>query len=57
MKKQQIPKPKTTELALQKETLGLLRGVVGMSRIHIPIGYEDDTTPIYRDEDNYDTGG
>jgi hypothetical protein len=43
---------KTGVLALHRETLRLLggselRGVVGGGRVHIPIGYADDTTPIY----------
>jgi|tagenome__1003787_1003787.scaffolds.fasta_scaffold16134529_2 hypothetical protein len=42
-------------LALHKETLRLLgisdlQGVAGgAGRIRIPIGFEDDTTPIYAD--------
>jgi hypothetical protein len=45
---------KAKGLALRKETLRLLdpselQAVAGAGRIHIPIGYRDDTTPIYGD--------
>lgn len=54
-KKQQMIKK--SALTTHKETLHLLwkeelRGVIGKSRIHIPIGYQDDTTPIYDDRDD-----
>jgi hypothetical protein len=43
---------KTGALALHRETLRLLgsselQGVAGGARIHIPVGYADDTTPVY----------
>jgi hypothetical protein len=41
-------------LGLRKETLHQLddsqmQAVAGAGRIHIPIGFADDTTPIYKD--------
>ena len=55
MRKQSMKK--ASFLALHKETLRLLgtsdlRDVAGGARIHIPIGYADDTTPIYADDTN-----
>jgi hypothetical protein len=43
---------KAGSLILKKETLGSLdgaklRAVVGGARAHYPIGYADDTSPIY----------
>ena len=51
MKKQ---KKSSSSLTLRKETLrrlgsSELQGVAGGVRIHIPLGYADDTTPIYDD--------
>ena len=45
-------KQKTSSLTLRKETLrrledSVLQGAVGAARVHIPLGYEEDTTPIY----------
>ena len=53
-KKQSNPKQKTASLRLQAETLrrlddSELPGVAGGARIRIPVGYADDTTPIYDD--------
>ena len=50
---------KTSPLQLRTETLrrldnGKLRALAGGVRIHIPIGYGPDTTPIYGDDT---TGG
>lgn len=51
---------KTSTLSLRTETLrrlddARLPGVAGGGRIRIPVGFEDDTTPIYDDNDT--TGG
>jgi len=45
-------KQKVTLLALRKETLrrledSELRGAVGAARMWKPVGFDDDTTPIY----------
>jgi hypothetical protein len=53
-KKLQKTTPKAALLTLHKETLRYW--VAGGSRIHIPIGFQDDTTPIYADADDT-TGG
>jgi hypothetical protein len=55
-KRQPKAKQKTSSLALRKETLrrlkdSELRRVAGGSRIRIPIGYAEDTTPLYSYED------
>lgn len=47
--------PKKTSLRLQTETLrrlddARLQGVAGGGRIRIPVGYADDTTPVYGDD-------
>ena len=52
MKKASNPKQKTTSLALRKETLrrldnSQLQEAVGGVRMWRPLGYADDTTPIY----------
>ncbi len=51
-KKQQMTAKKESTPALPKETLrrldpSELRGVAGGGRLRVPIGYEDDGTPIY----------
>jgi hypothetical protein len=43
---------KTSPLAVRKETLrrledSALQGVAGVAKIWIPVGFADDTTPIY----------
>lgn len=53
-KKLSTAKPKATSLGLQTETLHRLEAshlqrVAGGSRVRIPLGYADDTTPIYDD--------
>jgi hypothetical protein len=53
MEKRQLKtKRKTSALALRTETLrrledSALQGVAGAARVHIPLGFADDTTPIY----------
>lgn len=52
MKKASNLKQKRSSLALQKETLhrldrSQLQGVVGGVRMWRPVGFADDTTPIY----------
>jgi hypothetical protein len=47
---------KASSLTLHKETLRMLgtselQGVAGMGRIRIPVGYRDDTSPIYDTND------
>jgi len=51
MEKKQL-KAKQSALALRRETLRLLssselKGVAGRARVRVPVGYADDTTPIY----------
>jgi hypothetical protein len=51
-KRQPKTKKKTSSLALRKETLrwlgtSELQGVAGAAKIWVPIGFGDDTTPIY----------
>ena len=54
-KTQARPQQKTTSLRLQTETLrrlddSQLQGVAGGGgRIRVPVGYDDNTTPIYDD--------
>ena len=54
-KKHSTAKQKTAALRLRTETLRRLDDselqtvAGGAGRIHIPIGFEDDTTPIYAD--------
>jgi hypothetical protein len=48
--------PKTASLRLQTETLRRLddtrlQGVAGGGRLRVPVGYADNTTPIYDDAD------
>ncbi|HKH47375.1 MAG TPA: hypothetical protein VKM72_22185 [Thermoanaerobaculia bacterium] len=50
------PNQKTDPLALRKETLrslgdSELRGVDGAARMWKPVGFDDDTTPIYAYEE------
>jgi hypothetical protein len=57
MKKKQLKPKKAGPLILNKQTLRVLGGpelqeVVGRMRIHIPVGYAPDTTPIYGDGDD-----
>jgi hypothetical protein len=52
MQKREKKQGNTNRLTLRKETLRLLEGselraAIGGARIHIPIGYADDTTPFY----------
>ena len=56
MEKRQSKTKKTSGLTLHKETLRRLKRselqrVAGAGRVHIPIGFADDTTPIYSYED------
>jgi hypothetical protein len=56
MEKKRLKPKKTSGLTVHKETLRQLeapelRGVAGAARIHIPIGFADDTTPIYDSEE------
>jgi hypothetical protein len=56
MEKGQSKTKKTSALALRKETLwrledSKLQGVAGAARLWPPIGFADDTTPIYSYED------
>jgi len=55
-----MQKTKRGITALRKETLRLLgpselQGVAGQVRIRIPVGYADDTTPIYAEETGAET--
>jgi len=55
-KKQPKTKQETSPLALHKETLrrledSELRGAVGAARLWRPVGFDDDTTPIYSYEE------
>jgi len=55
-KKQAKTKQNTSPLALHRETLrrlenSELQGVAGGARIYKPVGFDDDTTPIYGYED------
>lgn len=55
-KKKPQTKQKTNALALRRETLRQLeesdlREAAGGGRIRIPVGFADDTTPIYSDEE------
>jgi hypothetical protein len=55
-KKRLTPNQKTSLLALRRETLrrlgnSELQEVAGAARVHIPLGYAEDTTPIYSYED------
>jgi hypothetical protein len=52
-KLQRTTAKKSALLTLHKETLG--SWVTGGGRIRIPVGFAEDTTPIYRDAD--DTSG
>jgi hypothetical protein len=54
MEKKQKAKQKPTSLKLHSETLrrlddSRLQGVAGGGRLRVPVGYADDTTPIYND--------
>ncbi|HKH47376.1 MAG TPA: hypothetical protein VKM72_22190 [Thermoanaerobaculia bacterium] len=57
MKKKQLKaKQKASQLALRRETLrslgdSELRGVDGAARGWKPVGFDDDTTPIYSYEE------
>jgi hypothetical protein len=56
MKKQQTSKPTPAPLTLRRETLrqlagAELAGAVGGVRIWKPVGFADDTTPIYEEVD------
>jgi hypothetical protein len=53
-KKQRTGKKKASSLGLQTETLrrlddARLQRAAGGGRIRIPVGFADDTTPIYND--------
>lgn len=50
MKKNLQTTAKKATLTLHKETIR--QWVTGGARIHIPIGFADDTTPIYMDYDD-----
>jgi hypothetical protein len=55
-KKPSKARQKTTLLRLQTETLrrlddARLQGVAGGGRLRVPVGYADNTTPIYDDAD------
>lgn len=47
MKKKELKTKKTCLLELRKETLRQLQRVAGATRIRIPIGFAEDTAPIY----------
>jgi hypothetical protein len=47
MKKKELMAKQTGLLELRKETLRQLQRVAGGTRIRIPIGFGNDTTPIY----------
>jgi hypothetical protein len=49
-KLQRTTAKKAAVLILHKETLS--QWVIGGSRVHIPVGFADDTTPIYGDVDD-----
>jgi hypothetical protein len=58
MEKKQA-QPKTTPLSLRRETLrrlddGQLQGVAGGGRLRVPVGFADNTEPVY---DPADTTG
>jgi len=55
-KKQPKTRQKASPLALRRETLrslgdSELQGVAGGARIYKPVGFDDDTTPIYSYEE------
>jgi hypothetical protein len=55
-KKPSKANPKSTSLRLQTETLrrlddARLQGAAGGGRLRVPVGYADNTTPIYDDAD------
>jgi hypothetical protein len=52
MKRKELKAKQTSPLALRKETLrrlddSQLQGVAGAGRIRVPVGFAEDTTPIY----------
>ena len=56
MEKKNSKAQKTASLGLKRETLRRLddsqmQAVAGGGRLRVPIGYADDTTPIYGDTD------
>jgi hypothetical protein len=55
-KKRSITRKQSSPLALHKETLrrladSELRGAAGGARIRVPVGFDDDTEPIFVYED------
>jgi hypothetical protein len=56
MKRKEPKAKQTSPLALRKETLRRLddlelQGVAGAARVRIPVGFAEDTIPIYSYED------